>query len=85
MTKKVDEPRALPLIVIPTMASAGSENDAWAVISNADTNEKLDPWHAEARQNLSWISAMITGGHHGCGSNLGYGAAYDGIWNSGIL
>lgn len=62
VTKKVDEPRALPLIVIPTMASAGSENDAWAVISNADTNEKLDPWHAEARQNLSWISAMITGG-----------------------
>lgn len=60
VTKKVDEPRALPLIAIPTMASAGSENDAWAVISNADTNEKLDPWHAGYQPTVAFIDPEIT-------------------------
>ncbi len=60
VTKKVDEPRALPLIAIPTMASAGSENDAWAVISNADTNEKLDPWHAGYQPTTAFIDPSIT-------------------------
>lgn len=60
VTKKVDEPRALPLIAIPTMASAGSENDAWAVISNADTNEKLDPWHEKYQPTVVFINPEIT-------------------------
>lgn len=60
VTKKVDEPRALPLIAIPTMASAGSENDAWAVISNADTNEKLDPWHEKYQPAVAFINPEIT-------------------------
>lgn len=60
VTKKVDEPRALPLIAVPTMASAGSENDAWAVISNADTNEKLDPWHAGYQPTAAFIDPSIT-------------------------
>lgn len=60
VTKKVGEPRALPLIVLPTMASAGSENDAWAVISNADTNEKLDPWHPGYQPTVAFIDPEIT-------------------------
>lgn len=60
LTKKVDEPRALPLIAIPTMASAGSENDAWSVISNADTKEKRDPWHAGYQPAAAFINPEIT-------------------------
>ena len=52
VTQTVSVDQGLPLIAIPTMASAGSENDAWAVISNADTNQKLDPW-GETFQQLS--------------------------------
>lgn len=33
--------KALPLIAILTNAATGSEMDAWAVISNMDTNEKI--------------------------------------------
>lgn len=60
VTKKVEEPRALPLIAVPTMASAGSENDAWAVISNADTNEKRDPWHMGYQPTAAFIDPEIT-------------------------
>lgn len=60
VTKKVEENRTLPLIAIPTMASAGSENDAWAVISNADTNEKRDPWHAGYQPTVAFINPKIT-------------------------
>ena len=60
VTKKVNESRALPLFAIPTMASAGSENDAWAVISNADMNEKLDPWHAGYQPTAAFIDPEIT-------------------------
>lgn len=60
VTKKVEELRTLPLIAVPTMASAGSENDAWAVISNADTNEKRDPWHAGYQPTVSFIDPEIS-------------------------
>lgn len=60
VTKSVTEDRALPLIAVPTMASAGSENDAWAVISNADTNEKLDPWHPGYQPTAAFIDPEIT-------------------------
>ncbi|MCD7837225.1 MAG: iron-containing alcohol dehydrogenase [Lachnospiraceae bacterium] len=33
--------KALPLVAILTNAATGSEMDAWAVISNMDTNEKI--------------------------------------------
>lgn len=33
--------KALPLIAVLTNAATGSEMDAWAVISNMDTNEKI--------------------------------------------
>ena len=33
--------RALPIVAILTNAATGSEMDAWAVISNMDTNEKI--------------------------------------------
>ena len=32
---------ALPIVAVLTNAATGSEMDAWAVISNMDTNEKL--------------------------------------------
>lgn len=32
--------KALPVITVPTLAATGSEMDAGAVISNADTKEK---------------------------------------------
>lgn len=60
VTKRVTEERALPLIAIPTMASAGSENDAWAVISNSDTNEKLDPWHRGYQPTAAFIDPEMT-------------------------
>lgn len=60
VTKTVTEERALPLIAVPTMASAGSENDAWAVISNSGTNEKLDPWHQGYQPTAAFIDPEIT-------------------------
>lgn len=60
ITKKVDEQRALPLIAVPTMASAGSENDAWAVISNKDTNEKRDPWQPGYQPTATFIDPEFT-------------------------
>lgn len=60
VTKAVTEERALPLIAVPTMASAGSENDAWAVISNVDTNEKRDPWHQGYQPAAAFIDPEIT-------------------------
>lgn len=60
VTKRVTEERALPLIAIPTMASAGSENDAWAVISNSDTNEKLDPWNRGYQPTAAFIDPELT-------------------------
>lgn len=60
VTKRVTEERTLPLIAIPTMASAGSENDAWAVISNSDTNEKLDPWHRGYQPTVAFIDPELT-------------------------
>lgn len=34
--------KALPIVAILTNAATGSEMDAWAVISNMDTNEKIE-------------------------------------------
>ena len=60
VTQQVNEERGLDLIAIPTMASAGSENDAWSVISNAETNQKLDPWHAHFQPVAAFIDPEIT-------------------------
>lgn len=60
VTKRVIEERALPIIAIPTMASAGSENDAWSVISNSDTNEKLDPWLKGYQPTVAFIDPELT-------------------------
>lgn len=60
VTQKVKEERGLDLIAIPTMASAGSENDAWSVISNAETNQKLDPWHAHFQPVAAFIDPELT-------------------------
>lgn len=59
VTQKVQEERGLDLIAIPTMASAGSENDAWSVISNAETKQKLDPWHAHFQPVAAFIDPEI--------------------------
>lgn len=60
VTKKVDISKILPLIAVPTIASAGSENDAWTVISNADTNEKLDLWHIGYQPTAAFINPELT-------------------------
>lgn len=60
VTQKVKATDGLPLIAIPTMASAGSENDAWAVISNKDTNQKLDPWGESFQPKAVFIDPSIT-------------------------
>ncbi len=60
VTQTVSVDQGLPLIAIPTMASAGSENDAWAVISNADTNQKLDPWGETFQPVAAFVDPTIT-------------------------
>lgn len=60
VTQKVKAEQGLPLIAVPTMASAGSENDAWAVISNQDTNQKLDPWGESFQPKAVFIDPSIT-------------------------
>lgn len=60
VTGKVEEPRVLPIIAIPTIASASAENTAWAVISNADTNEKLDPWQPGYRPTAAFVDPSLT-------------------------
>ncbi len=60
VTQSVTVDRGLPLIAIPTIASAGSENDAWAVISNADTNQKLDPWGETFQPVAAFVDPSIT-------------------------
>ena len=60
VTQKVTVDKGLPLIAVPTTASAGSENDAWAVISNADTHQKLDPWGITFQPAASFVDPTIT-------------------------
>lgn len=60
VTQQVKEERCLDLIAIPTMASAGSENDAWSVISNEETKQKLDPWHAHFQPVAAFVDPEIT-------------------------
>lgn len=58
--QKVSVENGLPLIAVPTIASAGSENDAWAVISNKDTNQKLDPWGESFQAKAAFIDPTLT-------------------------
>lgn len=60
VTEKASVDKALPLITIVTIASAGSENDAWAVISNAQTNQMLDPWNKAYQPLVSFVDPTIS-------------------------
>lgn len=60
VTQEASVDQGLPLIAIPTMAAAGSENDAWAVISNADTNQKLDPWGETFQPVAAFVDPTIS-------------------------
>lgn len=60
VSQKVSVDKGLPLIAVPTIASAGSENDAWAVISNKDTNQKLDPWGESFQAVAAFIDPTVT-------------------------
>lgn len=60
VTQQVAVPQGLPLIAVPTIASAGSENDAWAVISNADTRQKLDPWGESFQPVAVFVDPTLT-------------------------
>lgn len=60
ITGNAVEERTLPVIAIPTIASAGSENDAWSVISNIDTQEKRDLLHPGYQPTAAFIDPEIT-------------------------
>lgn len=60
VTQSASVDQGLPLVAIPTIASAGSENDAWAVISNKDTNQKLDPWGETFQPVAVFVDPTIT-------------------------
>ena len=52
--------KVLPLITVLTLSATGSEMDAYAVISNADTNEKLGTGHEEMKPKLSILDPEYT-------------------------
>lgn len=60
VSRKASVEKGLPLIAVPTIAAAGSENDAWAVISNKDTSQKLDPWGESFQPVAAFIDPTIT-------------------------
>lgn len=60
VSQKASVSCGLPLIAVPTIAAAGSENDAWAVISNKDTCEKLDPWGESFQAVAAFIDPAVT-------------------------
>lgn len=60
ITQQAVEEKVLPLIAIPTIASAGSENDAWTVISNKDTYEKRDLLHSGYQPTVAFIDPELT-------------------------
>lgn len=60
ITGKAVEEKTLPVIAVPTIASAGSENDAWSVISNEKTQEKRDLLHPGYQPVAAFIDPEIT-------------------------
>lgn len=51
---------ALPIYCVPTLASTGSEMDAYAVISNPETREKLDICSPFLKPRMSILDPEIT-------------------------
>lgn len=52
--------KVLPLVTVLTLSATGSEMDAYAVISNKDTNEKLGTGHEEMKPKLSILDPEYT-------------------------
>lgn len=52
--------KVLPIITVLTLSATGSEMDAYAVISNMDTNEKLGTGHEKMKPKLSILDPEYT-------------------------
>ena len=52
--------KVLPIITVLTLAATGSEMDAYAVISNMETNEKLGTGHEEMKPKVSILDPEYT-------------------------
>lgn len=52
--------KVLPIVTVLTLSATGSEMDAYAVISNMDTNEKLGTGHEEMKPKLSILDPEYT-------------------------
>ena len=58
--KKVESPRALPLMTVLTIAATGSEMNAGAVISNVDTKDKLPYFSPAVQPAVSFLDPTNT-------------------------
>ena len=56
LTEKASVEKALPIYAVSTLSAAGSENDAWAVVSNMETNEKVSPWKPHYAVRAAFIN-----------------------------
>lgn len=52
--------KVLPIITVLTLSATGSEMDAYAVISNMETNEKLGTGHEEMKPKVSILDPEYT-------------------------
>ncbi len=60
VTKKATTPDGLPIIVVSTMAATGSEMNSGAMISNADTNQKLSLNHQSLAPKVTFLDPTNT-------------------------
>lgn len=60
LTGKASAGKALPIYAVSTLSAAGSENDAWAVISNMETHEKVCPWKEYYAVKAAFINPAYT-------------------------
>ncbi|MCB2354608.1 iron-containing alcohol dehydrogenase [Clostridium estertheticum] len=60
VTGKIKTDKALPIFTVVTIAAAGSETDAWAVVSNADINDKIGPNSPFYQPKVSFLNPINT-------------------------
>ena len=60
VTEKASVEKALPIFTIGTLSAAGSENDAWTVITNLDTKEKVSPWKEHYQVKAAFVNPAFT-------------------------
>jgi len=60
VTEKASVEKALPIFTIGTLSAAGSENDAWTVITNLETKEKVSPWKELYQVKAAFVNPAFT-------------------------